>query len=64
LSLAKLFLDQAIPSAGVGGTAAVAEHLERMGMSLPVVMATAVLNISSYFLSHVVLLIPAMLIFP
>jgi uncharacterized protein (TIRG00374 family) len=64
LSLAKLFLDQAIPSAGVSGTAAVATHLERMGMSLPVVMATTVLNISSYFLSYVVLLIPAVLIIP
>jgi len=64
LSLAKLFLDQAIPSAGVSGTAAVAKHLERIGMSLPVVMTTTVLNISSYFLSYVLMLVPAVVLIP
>jgi P-type Mg2+ transporter len=60
LSLAKLFVDQAVPTAGVSGTAAVARHLERAGMPVPAVRASVVVNLTSYFASYVVLLLLAL----
>lgn len=64
LSLAKLFVDQAIPTAGVSGTAAVARHLEQAGMPTPAVRATVVINLTSYFTSYVVLLVLALVWLP
>jgi Mg2+-importing ATPase len=64
LSLAKLFIDQALPSAGLSGTAAVSKHLEQRGMPRPVVMAAVVVNIASYFTTYVVLLILALALLP
>jgi P-type Mg2+ transporter len=62
LSLAKLFIDQALPSAGISGTAAVAKHLEQRGMRKPAVMASVVVNIISYFGTYIVLLLLALLL--
>jgi P-type Mg2+ transporter len=64
LSLAKLFVDQALPSAGVSGTAAVASHLERAGMQVPAVRASVVINLTSYFSSYVLLLVVALFWLP
>ncbi len=64
LSLAKLFIDQALPSAGVSGTAAVAKHFEHLGMRRPAVMANVVVNLTSYFASYIVLLLLALLLLP
>ncbi|HEX2495170.1 MAG TPA: magnesium-translocating P-type ATPase [Steroidobacter sp.] len=64
LSLAKLFVDQALPSAGISGTAAVAKHLEQCGMPRPAVMAGVVANLTSYFTCYVVLLILSLLLLP
>jgi Mg2+-importing ATPase len=47
LSLAKLFIDQAVPSAGISGTVVVARALEQRGVSRAVVMASVVVNIVS-----------------
>jgi uncharacterized membrane protein YbhN (UPF0104 family) len=48
LSLAKLFIDQAIPSAGIGSTIVVAKALERRAVPRAVVSASMVLNIASW----------------
>jgi len=64
LSLAKLFIDQALPSAGISGTAAVAKHLEDRGMAKPAVMAGVVVNLTSYFATYVLLLLLALLLLP
>jgi Mg2+-importing ATPase len=64
LSLAKLFVDQALPSAGISGTVAVARHLEQAGMARPAVMAGVVINLTSYFATYVVLLVSALFLLP
>jgi P-type Mg2+ transporter len=64
LSLAKLFVDQAIPTAGISGTAAVARHLEQAGMPVAAVRAGVVVNLTSYFTSYVVLLLLALAVLP
>ena len=60
LSLTKLFLDQAVPSAGLASTAVVATALERLGIPRGPTAAGAILNIVSYHLSYVVLLLAAL----
>jgi Mg2+-importing ATPase len=64
LSIAKLFIDQALPSAGLSGTAAVSGYFEQRGMTRPAVMAGVVVNLTSYFAAYVVLLLPALLMLP
>lgn len=64
LSLAKLFVDQALPSAGVSGTVAVAKSLQDHGMARPAVMAGVVVNIASYFVVYVLSLGVAVLLLP
>jgi Mg2+-importing ATPase len=64
LSLAKLFIDQALPSVGLTGTAAVAKHLEQRGMAKPAVMAGLIVNLASYFSIYVVLLLSALMLLP
>ena len=64
LSIAKLFVDQALPSAGVSGTAAVARYLEDRGMLKPAIMAGVVVNVASYFAVYVLLLLLALLLLP
>jgi Mg2+-importing ATPase len=62
LSLAKLFIDQAIPSGGISGTVVVATALEQRGVSRAVVMASVVVNIVSCYAAYVVTLALALLI--
>jgi Mg2+-importing ATPase len=64
LSLAKLFIDQALPSGGLSGTAAVAKHLEQRGMAKPAVAAGVIVNLASYFSIYVVLLLSALMLLP
>lgn len=62
LSLAKLFIDQALPSAGISGTVVVARSLERRGVSRAVVMATVVVDSVSYYGAYVLTLAVALII--
>ncbi|WP_242346353.1 lysylphosphatidylglycerol synthase transmembrane domain-containing protein [Anaeromyxobacter terrae] len=62
LSLAKLFVDQAIPSAGLSGTVVVAKDLERRGVPRGVVMAAVVVSTASYYGAYVVSLAAAVAI--
>jgi len=64
LSLAKLFVDQALPSAGISGTIAVAQHLAERGVAKPSIMAGVVVNLASYFATYVVLLVLALPLLP
>jgi len=64
LSLAKLFIDQALPSAGLSGTAAVSKYFGQQGMAKPAVMASVVISLASYFAMYAVLLIAALLLLP
>jgi Mg2+-importing ATPase len=62
LSLAKLFVDQIIPTAGLSGTAVFAKALEQQGVSRSVVSATALLNTASYNVAYVGCLAAALII--
>jgi Mg2+-importing ATPase len=62
LSLAKLFIDQALPSGGISGTVVVARALERRGVSRPIVMASVVVNIVSCYAAYILTLALALLI--
>jgi Mg2+-importing ATPase len=62
LAMAKLFVDQAVPSAGLSGTAIIAYRLERMAIPRAVVMAAIVVDIASYYFSYFVCLILALCI--
>ncbi|MHB8872560.1 MAG: lysylphosphatidylglycerol synthase transmembrane domain-containing protein [Myxococcaceae bacterium] len=62
LSLAKLFVDQALPTAGVSGTVVVARALEQRGVSRAVVMASVVVDTVSYYGANVLTLALALLI--
>jgi Mg2+-importing ATPase len=62
LSLAKLFIDQALPSAGISGTVVVARVLEQRGVSRAVVMAVVVVDTVSYYAAYVPALAIAVLI--
>ena len=64
LSLAKLFVDQAVPTSGIAGTAALAKYLEQRGMRRPVVLAGVIVNLTSYFSTYVVLLVAAFFLLP
>ena len=55
-SLAKLFIDQALPSAGISSTIVVAKALERRDVPRAVVAASMVVNIASYHAAYVVCL--------
>jgi Mg2+-importing ATPase len=56
LSLAKLFIDQALPSAGIGSTIVLAKALERRDVPRAIVAASMVINIWSYHAAYVVCL--------
>ena len=60
LSLAKLFADQALPSAGLSSSILIAKALERRQYSPPAVKAAVLLNIVSYHLAYVIALVAAM----
>jgi lysylphosphatidylglycerol synthase-like protein len=52
LALAKLFVDQALPSAGVSGTVVVAQVLERSALGREAVLAGIVVNTTSFFIAY------------
>ncbi len=62
LSLVKLFIDQALPSAGVSGTVVVARALEQRGVPRSVVMAAVVVDTVAYHAAYVPTLALALLI--
>jgi Mg2+-importing ATPase len=62
LSLAKLFVDQAIPSGGVSGTVVLARSLEARGMPRPAVMAGVVVNLASFYAAFMASLAVALVI--
>lgn len=62
LSLAKLFIDQALPSGGLSGTVVVASALKQRGIASAVVMAAVVVDSVSYYAACVVTLAVALFI--
>ncbi len=60
LSLAKLFADQAVPTAGLSGNVIVAGGLERIGLPPPAVKAAVLVNIASYHFAYVAALCAAL----
>ena len=60
LSLAKLFLDQALPSAGISSAVVVARALQTRGVPRGTVAAGVVNNIASYHIAFVVALLVAL----
>jgi Mg2+-importing ATPase len=62
LALAKLFVDQALPSAGVSGTVVVAQALERGALPRAAVLAGVVVNTTSFFIAYVASLVAALII--
>lgn len=62
LSLAKLFIDQALPSAGISGTVVVANALEQRGLARSVVMAAVVVDSVGYYAACVLMLGVALVI--
>ncbi len=59
LGLAKLFMDQAIPSIGVSGTLLVIRALDHRGVSRGVSMAAVVIDLVSYYAAYVLALVIA-----
>jgi Mg2+-importing ATPase len=62
LSLTKLFVDQAIPSAGVSGTVVLANGLAERGIPRPVAAAGVVIDLASYYAAYVLSLAAAVII--
>ena len=60
LSLTKVFVDQALPSAGLSGTAAFAAGLSEAGVPRPVVMAAVLVDLVAYLLAYAVCLVAAL----
>jgi Mg2+-importing ATPase len=60
LSLAKLFADQALPSAGLSSSVLVARALEQRRIASGAVRASVVINIASYHLAYVLTLTAAL----
>jgi uncharacterized protein (TIRG00374 family) len=62
LSLVKLFMDQALPSAGISSTVFVAKSLQQHRIPRDIVAASMVLNIASYHIAYIVCLLAALAI--
>jgi Mg2+-importing ATPase len=62
LSIAKLFVDQALPSAGVSGTVVMAKALEARQVPHEVVMASVVISTASYYGAYAVSILAALAI--
>ncbi|MFO1392534.1 MAG: magnesium-translocating P-type ATPase [Steroidobacteraceae bacterium] len=60
LSLAKLFVDQALPSLGVSGNVVVAQALEARGHARSAVMSAVAVDIASYWVAYVLCLAAAL----
>jgi len=54
LSLAKLFIDQAIPSMGISGAIVVARALEKRGAPRPAVMSSVAVDAASFYIAYVI----------
>lgn len=52
LALAKLFMDQAVPSGGISGTLLVVKALDRRGVPRETSMAGVVVDLSSYYVAY------------
>ncbi len=52
LSLTKLFVDQAVPTGGLSGTAVLANGLEQRGIPRPVVASSVVVDLVSYYFAY------------
>ena len=61
LSLAKLFIDQALPSAGISGTLVAARALEQRGVARGIVRASMVIDGVAYYSAYVLALVAALL---
>jgi len=62
LSLTKLFLDQALPSAGLSSTVVIVKALQQRGVPRDSAAACAMINIASYHAAYVVTLLVALAI--
>lgn len=62
LALAKLFVDQAVPSAGVSGTAMLARSFEQIGLPRAVAAAAVAINLATYYAGYVLALAVALVI--
>ena len=60
LALAKLFMDQAIPSIGLSGTLLVIQALDRRGVPRGASMAAVVVDLVSYYSAYVLALVIAL----
>ncbi len=60
LSLAKLFIDQAIPSGGVSGTLLYVRGLEQAGLARPTTLAGVVIATFSYYAAYIACLVTAL----
>lgn len=60
ISLIKLFFDQALPSAGLSGTAVAAGALKRVGMPRQLVAASVIVSIASYEIAYATSLLAAL----
>ena len=59
LALAKLFVDQALPSGGVSGTLIIAQALERRALPRPAILAGVVINTTSFFIGYAAAIVVA-----
>jgi len=59
LSVAKLFVDQALPSAGISSTIMLVSSLERRRVPQPVSLAAAAVNLTSYHAGYTIAIIAA-----
>ena len=62
LAVAKLFIDQAIPSAGISGTLVFAKALQRRGLGAEVVASAIIVGTVTYHVAYVVCLAAAVAI--
>jgi Mg2+-importing ATPase len=62
IALAKLFVDQALPSGGVSGGVMLADALALRRVSRPVIAATISIGLTSYYLAYAITLAAALLI--
>jgi uncharacterized protein (TIRG00374 family) len=62
LSVARLFVDQALPSAGLSGTIVMVKTLELQGIPMPVVMAGVAIDTASCYASYLVGLLAALVV--
>jgi Mg2+-importing ATPase len=62
LSVAKLFVDQALPSAGVSGTVVMAKALEGLHVPRAVVMASVVISAASFYAAYALSILAALAI--